>query len=86
MSVRALENLHCSNCGEITLHRAGVCVRTGCETPNNRSGNRPIPKTAKPYVFSVNPKHHVQARAEQAAARKRARRARHQHLFARGTA
>lgn len=70
-SVLCLDNLHCTTCSEITLHRARRCVT--CDTPNNQSGARPVPlatprNTVKPI--------HYQARAEAAAARRRARAAR----------
>lgn len=41
-TVRALTNLLCATCNEITLHRAESCIH--CNTQNHRSGNPPVPR------------------------------------------
>lgn len=73
-SVRGLSNLHCSTCNEVTLHSRNLCVR--CDTPNHSSGNPPVPRPARPYGYSTMKAVNYDARAEQAAARRRARAAR----------
>jgi hypothetical protein len=41
-SVRSLANLHCTTCGETTLHRSNQCIR--CDTVSAVSGNPPVPR------------------------------------------
>lgn len=43
-SVRSLTNLFCSQCNEITMHRAERCIH--CPASNQQSGNPPVPKAA----------------------------------------
>jgi hypothetical protein len=77
-SIRALANLLCARCGDVTLHASNVCQRDGCGQINRDSGNPPVPRP-RPFGYSAM-KHaqYNQARAEQGNARRRARRARHQ--------
>jgi hypothetical protein len=71
MSVRALANLHCANCSDVTLHRANVCVR--CDTPNNASGNPPVPRS--PH-FNTHKAKNYSAALQAAGDKRRAREAR----------
>jgi hypothetical protein len=80
-SVRALAHTHCPNCNETTLHSARVCQR--CHEPNNSSGQAPVPRP-RPYGYATIKAKHYTARAEQGAARRRARAARAQQLSMRG--
>jgi len=70
-SVRSLEKLYCAKCKEVMTHVAGCCAH--CETPNRSSGARPTPK---PIAHTTTNLAHYDARAEQAAARRRSRKAR----------
>ncbi len=83
-SVRSLDKLFCTTCKETMLHVAGCCSH--CDTPNTSSGAKPIPKP-RPYGYdTVRAKNYDQARAEQAAAKRRSRKARHHFTEQRGRA
>jgi hypothetical protein len=72
-TVRSLAYLLCAKCNDTTLHSSNVCQREGCGEVNRNSGNPPVPRpTAAHTIRAVN----YDARAEQAAARRRARQAR----------
>jgi hypothetical protein len=76
MSVRALANLFCAECSEITIHRDNRCIH--CSLPSKASGNPPVPRP-RPFGYLAMPREQYHpARAEQGAARRRAARARHQ--------
>lgn len=78
-SIRALSNLHCANCGEVTLHASNVCQATGCGQINRDSGNPPVPRQKRLYGYStIKARDYSASAAEQSAARRRARQARHQ--------
>lgn len=77
-SLRALANLLCVNCGDVTLHSSNVCQREGCGQVNRDSGNPPVPRP-RPFGYLAMPRpQYNQVRAEHGAARRRAARARHQ--------
>lgn len=77
MSTRALANLHCATYNETWMHERNVCRR--CGTPNQSSGNPPVPRPAQSR-FNAHVGKHFDAALEQASARRRARAARHQQL------
>lgn len=73
-TTRSLANLFCSTCREVTQHDYNVCPR--CATPNNSSARAPIPR---PHGYgAMKAKQFDASMAEQGAARRRARIARHQ--------
>jgi predicted amidophosphoribosyltransferase len=83
MSVRALANLFCATCQDTWMHERNVCRR--CSTPNNSSGNPPVPRQPKPYGYAnIRADQISAAHTEQHQARKRAALARHRLLNQRG--
>jgi len=47
-SVRSLAWLHCATCDDTTLHDYNRCRK--CQTPNNSSGNPPVPKPKSAHL------------------------------------
>lgn len=78
MSTSALANLFCATCNDTRMHERNVCRR--CGTTNHSSGNAPVPRPARAYGYATMKAIHYDAAIEQAAARRRARAARHQQL------
>jgi hypothetical protein len=76
-SVRSLTNLFCSNCNEVTMHRAERCIH--CTEPNQQSGNPPVPRPERAYGYNTMKGDQYSAALQaQGDARRRARAARHQ--------
>lgn len=75
-NVRALANLFCNQCAEITMHNAGRCIH--CTLPNRQSGNPPVPKTSRQW--GQRSPEGEQRRIEALRARHAARRARREAL------
>lgn len=70
-----LANLFCLECQEQTLHRGNACIH--CASNNTSSSRPPIPKPYERFN-TIRHEQHNAAVAEQGAARRRARAARHQ--------